>query len=71
MFRFWDGIVLVEGDFTDTLHPCLMIPMGLQALAGRRFDNMIQNASGEQEWPIISEKVSRCLISPTAFPSPR
>ena len=69
---FWDGIVLVEGDFTDTPPPVFDDPDGTSgAWQGVRFDNMIQNASGEQEWPIISEKVSRLLDIPNrAIPSP-
>lgn len=69
---YWDGIVLVEGDLTSGGEPEFDDPEGKSITwQGSRFTNLIQNASGENEWPVFSEWVSKILDIPNrSIPSP-
>jgi len=69
---YWDGIVLVEGDFTGEAAPEFDDLDGTSGTwGGVRFTNLIQNPSGEQQWPVFSEWINKILDIPNrSIPSP-
>lgn len=55
---YWDGIVLVPGDFSDGPPPVFDGPDARSGTwQGVPFDNLIRNASGQRGWPVFSDLV--------------
>lgn len=53
---FWDGIVLIPGDFSDETPPTFLEDDAAEIRwAGQDLNNLIRNASGEKSWPVFSE----------------
>ena len=69
---YWDGILLVEGDFSSTRPPVFDDSSAETGVwGGTQFDNCIQNASGEKAWPTLSRRFSTIIDIPNRIiPSP-
>jgi len=59
---YWDGIVLVEGDFSDAGEPIFDDADASRGTwGGVPFTNLIRNASGENTWPIFSSRANSII----------
>ncbi len=62
---YWDGVVLVQGDFAEETPPEFDRPDGSVGVwGGVQFKNIIRNASGEQTWPVFADWINQYLDVP-------
>jgi hypothetical protein len=65
---YWDGIVLVKGDFAEAPPPKFEDPDAQSGTWNRiPFDNLVQNASGESGWPMFTPWVYDHILSSFNF----
>jgi len=59
---YWDGIILIVGDFTEDGIPVFdSVDASSGRWGGESFTNIIRNGSGENSWPVFANWVSRML----------
>ena len=67
---YWDGIVLLIGDYTEAGLPFFdSEDAGSGTWGSETFTNLIRNASGEDAWPVFARWVSKILPERTYLPT--